>query len=274
MTHCKLRKRAVAELVENVKMNAYYPGDMHVAAINLNGSKAIIPAYVPYIGTEYFSTHPKILCYAINQNLSKHRKWSEAWMRKWATDTEWAIDRLNRAAQCDAAIPIRPYAEGFIPLAAILVWVAYRKLDASKFLDTIDSLISVTNFVKFSMSENASSTEIPQEWWDECAERFVRREIEVLKPDIILTFGKKTALEVENTLRKLDLNNKPRIVECRFPARIPSIKARPLNVSERKIWKERIEPLLVKLKKPKETFVPLRMDKFPGYFVDIAKACQ
>ena len=274
-TNIKLRNRAIVELVENVKSNAFVPKDKLSVTADINGSKAVIPAYIPYIGAQYFATRPRILCYAINQNLSKHRKWSESWISNWAKDTEWAMDRLNRAAQYGEALPIRPYAEGFIPLAAIVIWAAYRKGDLKELPDTIDSAIAVTNFVKFSTTESASSTEIPQTWWNECAKRYVGREIQVLDPDIILAFGKKTATEVENTVQSLGLNTQPpRIVECRFPARIPSSKARPLNSSERKVWQDRIEPLIGRLEKPKESFVSMRMDRFPGYFVDIAKAWQ
>ncbi len=213
----------------------------------------------------------RTLCYAINQNLSKHRSWSLAWMKEWARDSICAIDRLNNAAYYGRALPIKPYAEGFMPLTAILCHIAYTKRNNDYLPKTIDTVIAVTNFVKFSKSDSASSSEIPDSWWKECGHRYVQYEIEILKPDIIVTFGKKTYLELGKVLSSMN-NNKLQIMDIRFPGRIPSEKSRPIRGRDRLCWIKDILPLTSRIESPSESFVSWRMTRFPGYFLDISKA--
>ncbi len=71
------RRRAIDDLIENVKAQDFVPDEGSPAYVLIDGKKVHMPAYVPYVGPEYFKHHPRILCYAINQNLSKHRSWSD-----------------------------------------------------------------------------------------------------------------------------------------------------------------------------------------------------
>ncbi len=267
------RSRAIDDLIENVKAQNFIPEEGNPAYTLTNGKQFYMPAYVPYVGPEYFQNHPRILCYAINQNLSKHRSWSDIWMREWSLDQMCAINRLNRAAECGRAIPIKPYAEGFIPLAAILCILAYTRRSSAELPSNIDAVVSVTNFVKFSKSDNASSSDIPNSWWHESGSRYVRHEIEILQPDLIVTFGKRTYMELARVLSDTNYQvNKPQIRECRFPGRIPSEKARPVRGNEKDYWIQDILPLTSRIEPPLKSFVTWRMTRFPGYFLDIAKA--
>ena len=266
------RSRTIDDLIENVKAQDFIPEEGNPAYALTNGKQFYMPAYVPYVGPEYFKHHPRILCYAINQNLSKHRSWSDVWMREWSVDQMCAIDRLNRAAECGRAIPIKPYAEGFMPLAAILCILAYTRRNSAELPSTIDAVVSVTNFVKFSKSDNASSSDIPDSWWRESGSRYVRHEIDILKPDLIVTFGKRTFVELSRVLSDTDYQgDKPQIRDCRFPGRIPSEKARPVRGNDKVYWTQDILPLTSRIESPLESFVTWRMTRFPGYFVDIAK---
>lgn len=266
------RRQAINDLVENVKTQDFIPDEGSPAYVSANGQQVYMPAYVPYIGSEYFKHRPRILCYAINQNLSKHRSWSETWMQEWAVDQMCAIDRLNHAVDCGKALPIKPYAEGFIPLAALLCLQVIGDRNGDNLPTTIDSVVSVTNFVKFSTSDNASSSEIPDSWWRECGSRYVQYEIDILKPDFIITFGKKTHLQLERVLSDICLNYTPKIHNCRFPGRIPSEKARPVRGKEKARWIRNILPLTSRIESPSESFVTWRMTRFPGYFLDIVEA--
>lgn len=266
------RKRAINNLIDNVKVQDFIPDEGNPAYTLTNGKQFYMPAYVPYVGPEYFEYHPRILCYAINQNLSKHRSWSDKWMQEWAADQMCAIDRLNRAVDSGKALPIKPYAEGFIPLAALLCLRANGSRNSNNLPRTIDRVVSVTNFVKFSTSDSASSSEIPGSWWQECGSRYVRNEIDILKPDIIITFGKRTHTELERVLSDINYSDDSlQIRDCRFPGRIPSEKARPVRGEEKVRWIQDILPLTLRIESPPESFVTWRMTRFPGYFLDIAK---
>ena len=267
------RQRALNDLIENVKEQNFIPYEDNPAYVLKKGARIYMPAYIPYVGPEYFDYRPRILCYAINQNLSKHRNWSDIWMQEWATDQMCAIDRLNVAVQKGRSLPIKPYAEGFIPLTALLCLRANGSRNSDNLPITIDRVVSVTNFVKFSKSDNASSSDIPDSWWRECGSRYVRKEIDALKPDVIITFGKKTYMELGRVISDMNYPaDSLHTHECKFPGRIPSYKARPVRGKEKVYWTQHILPLASRIESPVEPFVTLRMTLFPGYFLDIAKA--
>jgi len=266
------RSQALDKLIENVKTQNFIPGEGCPAYVLIDSKEVHMPAYIPYVGPEYFECRPRVLCYAINQNLSKHRNWSDMWMQEWAADQMCAIDRLNRAVDQGKALPIKPYAEGFIPLAALLCLYANGSRNFDKLPITIDRVVSVTNFVKFSTSDSASSSEIPESWWQECGSRYVRNELDILKPDVIITFGKRTQVELEKVLSDMNYTDDSlQIHNCRFPARIPSEKTRPIKGEEKARWKGDILPLASRIESPRESFVNWRMTRFPGYFIDIAR---
>jgi hypothetical protein len=240
----------------------------------VDGTKVYLPAYIPYIGPRYFEYRPRILCYAINQNLSPHVPWTNEWIAYWARDIDAAQDRLNRAAYEHRPIPIRPYAEGFIPLVALLAakqWIAIR---GGYLPETIEDVVAVTNFIKFSTAKDASSSSIPNIWWQDCGTLYVKPEIQALGPDIILAFGQKTTVELRRLLGVDGVSaHEIQLLGCRFPARIPSIKGRPLSSSESRMWSSDILPLIGKMRKPqKNSYHRWKMESFPGYFIDVINA--
>jgi hypothetical protein len=260
---------AHSELIQNLKQQKFMPQDECSVYANLRGKKVYLPAYIPYMGPAYFEYRPRILCYAINQNLSPHVPWTTEWVNCWGSDNEHAFDRLNRAAFEGRAIPIRPYAEGFIPLVALIAILHWTKRQGGYLPQTIDDIVAVTNFVKFSTSRDASSSSIPETWWRECGVRYAQHEIRILQPDIIICFGQKTFTEVRRVLSEQSTEYKGKTLTCRFPARIPSVKSRPLSGEETKIWNSDILPLVGKIREPKQySYHKMRTQKFPGYFID------
>ena len=263
-------------LIQNIKRQRYLPSEDSAVCAWSGSTKAVLPAYIPYIGPEYFQHRPRVLCYAINQNLSKHTRWTEDWVGEWGQDVGAATDRLNYARSQGRALPIRPYAEGFIPLtAALLLW--QRKRRRSDLPRVVDQVLAVTNFVKFSTSADASSSSIPQSWWRECGNRYVECEIRTLRPDVVLAFGKRTEVELNRVLARTQMDgHTPKLFGCRFPGRIPSVRARPLSPEERAVWEKDILPLAERLQKPvKGSYHKWRMLDFPGYFLDLYKVfCQ
>lgn len=267
-----LRDKVVTTLKINVFSQDFIPQEGNPAYSRINNRKIYMPAYIPYIGLDYFRFRPRIMCYAINQNLSRHRKWSAVWTSEWANDFEIAVDRLNLCYEKYGAIPIKPYTEGFIPLAAA---IALKRFLKDVFPDRIiDQVICVTNFVQFSTSEDASSSSIPNSWWRECSVRYVHKEISFLKPDIILTFGNRTKIELYRVLHSLkESGYSPIVFPCRFPGRIPSVKSRKLTSIESELWSTEILPLVDKLQPPPlDAFHSWRMLRFPGYFVDLFRS--
>lgn len=259
------------ELLQNVKQQPFisqYECSVHVT---VDGRKVYLPAYVPYIGPKYFEYRPRVLCYAINQNLSPHVRWTREWVRCWSRDMEYAQDRLNRAARQGRAIPIRPYAEGFIPLVALLSIRRWIKTRAGYLPGTVDDVLAVTNFVKFSTAKDASSSSIPNVWWSESGSRYVEHEIRVLQPDIVIAFGQRTLAVLRRRLNSNTVSEYgPELLGCRFPARIPSIKSRPLSSEESKTWNAEILPLTSRMREPKQnSYHKWKIQDFPGYFLDV-----
>ena len=238
-------RNAHKKLLENVRERPFVSQYELSVCTSFNSQKVYLPAYIPYIGPKYFEYRPRILCYAINQNLSRHTRWTQDWVNSWSTDTEAAQDRLNHAAEKGQAIPIRPYAEGFIPLAALLAIRRWIETHGGYLPRTIDDVVAVTNFVKFSTTKDASSSSIPNVWWRECGSAYVNTEIRILQPDIILGFGQKTLGELQRVLKSNGLpGHETQLLGCRFPARIASIKSRHLSSRESKIWNTDILPLI------------------------------
>jgi uncharacterized membrane protein YfbV (UPF0208 family) len=203
--------------------------------------------------------------------LSPHVPWTKDWIARWSTDVEYAQDRLNHAVNENRPIPIRPYAEGFIPLVALLAVSRWIKIHGGSLPQTIDDVVSITNFVKFSTAKDASSSSIPNIWWKECGSLYVGHEISALRPDIILGFGQKTLNELRRVLKSIEsYRYGPQLLGCRFPARIPSIKSRPLSSRESKIWNTEILPLTDNIREPENnSYHKWRIHSFPGYFVDV-----
>ena len=270
------RKRSAAcgSLIAGVLEHLYIPSDGDPACASVGGRPVPLPAYIPYVGVDYFRHRPRVLCYAINQNLSRHRRWTEDWATQWGQDMHVAVDRLNRAAEDGRAIPIKPYAEGFIPLVAAMALAADTAPGDGRGVPLIDDIIAVTNFVKFSTATDASSSSIPASWWRECAKRYVGDEIEVLQPDVVIAFGQRTVRELKRVLASADgPSRRPRLLACPFPGRIPSVKARPLSPEEGEVWRCHILPLVDRIRRPPaDSYHEWRMTRFPGYFCDIARS--
>lgn len=266
------REAVLADLRENILRQRFVPKDGSPASGAVGRHRVPLPAYLPYVGPAYFAASVRVLCYAINQNLSQHTRWTEDWSSKWAGDLELALDRLNAAASAGQAMPIRPYAEGFMPLTAAMA-LKHAGLSVDQVERPLDDVIAVTNFVKFSTSEDAASTSIPHSWWKESAARFISLELDLLQPHVVIGFGQRTVKELNVLLSRKAARVRPQLLACRFPGRIPSINARKLSKNEAKLWKDHIRPLAEMLKPPPaESYHQWRMLRFPGYFCDTARA--
>ncbi|MBU1260281.1 MAG: hypothetical protein KJ757_03960 [Planctomycetes bacterium] len=266
---CKYRKSARNLLLENVKNHPYLSNCDNSVYTHLKGKRFYLPAYIPYIGPDYFSHFPKIICYAINQNLSPHVSWTNDWIDEWSKDFEYALDRLNLASKKNRPIPIKPYVEGFISLVALIANYCWVKSFGGELPNSIDDIISVTNFIKFSTDQDASSSSIPNFWWKECGDKYVKEEIKVLKPDIIIAFGQKTYKELQSIIENRKNSYYPKLIGCRFPARIASNKGRPLTKEEQAIWRNQVSPLICRIRQTNpSTYHKCKIENYCGYYVD------
>jgi hypothetical protein len=260
------------KLLNNVYKHPFISEYERSVYANIDGQKIYLPAYIPYLGANYFDYRPRVLCYAINQNLSPHVAWTKDWINIWVENLNIAYDRLNNAVKEKRSIPIKPYAEGFIPLVALIAILQWIEIYGGSLPKTIDEVIAVTNYIKFSTQKDASSSSIPEIWWRECGYHYVAYEIDVLKPDIILCFGKKTYNEVRRVLYSNNCLNDygPLLLQCRFPARMASIKSRPLSKEELDLWNIIISPLISRIIEPLENSYHCRkIPKYSNYFIDI-----
>lgn len=264
-------RSAHQKLLQNVREKPFISEYELSVYASFNKQKIYLPSYIPYIGPKYFEYRPRILCYAINQNLSRHVRWTKEWVESWATDIEAAQDRLNRAVKENRSIPIKPYTEGFIPLLALLSIRRWIETCGGCLPRTIDEVIAVTNFVKFSTTKDASSSTIPNIWWRECGSLYVDHEIRILRPDIILGFGQKTLVELRRVLKSSGLSRyESQLLGCRFPARMASIKSKPLSREESKIWNTKILPLIDRMREPRgSSYHKWRIQLFPSYFINV-----
>jgi len=272
----KSREIACQELIRNIRNQSYTPDTSDLPTAEKQSDNLQLPSYIPYIGLKYFDYEPRILCYAINQNLSRHAPWSRTWINHWINNPDEEVDRLNSAAQNGIPIPIKPYAEGFIPLIALIALNEWLDDNKGVLPCHIDDVIAVTNFVKYSTVLDASSTSIPQMWWKQCADKFVRHEIEVLAPDLIIAFGQRTYSELAKLLVAGDTSKKlPKLMKCRFPARIASINSRTLTGEEREIWDKKISPLHKRIRRPhRSPCHKFKIENYPGYFLDFYRSLR
>lgn len=258
-------------LLQNVQRHPFIPHANRSSSNHTPDANLKLPAYIPYIGPHYFSYRPRVLCYGINQNLSQHAPWTTHWVASWSADPDLAIDRLNRAASQGGPLPIKPYAEGFIPLAALIIMKGWLRNEEHKLPELADEVLAVTNFVKFSTFKDASSSSIPSCWWRECGVRYVELEIGVLRPDIIIAFGQKTFAELQRVLGQMtDSHFTAELFNCRFPARMASIKSRSLSSKESAMWANEILPLVQRIGRPKHgSFHKWKINQYPRYFLDL-----
>ncbi|MBA7636944.1 hypothetical protein ES703_44572 [subsurface metagenome] len=93
----------------------------------------------------------------------------------------------------------------------------------------------------------------------------------MLRPDIVLGFGQKTVAELRRVLSSCGLTDcGHELLGCRFPARMASIKSRPLSSEESKVWNGEILPLIDRMREPKQnSYHKWKIQGFPGYFVDV-----
>jgi len=145
-----------------------------------------VPAYIPYIGADYFSPRTRgcrILAYALSQNIRKTDGFAAEWARDWKEGNGTvALDRQNQSG----GAAMHPFGTGHILiLASLLRSLALGRKPGDD--ESIYREIAATNLSKFSFrSSNGKWTTDNYTSLRRCWDWFSRLEVELLDPDFIL----------------------------------------------------------------------------------------
>jgi len=148
-----------------------------------------IPAYIPYIGAEYFSPQVggrRILAYALSQNLSETDQCARDWAQDWREGGEQALDRQNIAFREAGIAVMHPFDTGHIPILASLLRSAVSGR-CSGSSESIYPQTAATNLSKFSFRSKSGRLTVERlEALRQCWKWFSELEVRLLKPDYIL----------------------------------------------------------------------------------------
>jgi hypothetical protein len=203
------QKSAIDVLVDHHSSQRYHPEHHYRNVVNVEGEH--LDAYIPYIGKSYFNTKPRLLIYAMSQNLSHARQLISQWLN--------SPDRgLHRQYDEPGRVHVFPYDNGHLKVIAALALSSYP---GTRFetCQSLDNLVAVTNFVKFSFyrvdkNGNRLDANPPSAIYDDMWEYYCRYEIDILTPDIIIVVGKEVA---DAIIRNMQRDHKQNIIVVKVP---------------------------------------------------------
>ncbi len=207
------REGVCQALLDNARaMSAEHQAEIEAWNPVKAGGREFIPGYIPYIGCDYFrlpSGGPRILAYALSQNVRE----TDDFARQWAHDWDKGLDRQNQERNWAA---MHPFDTGHIPILASLLrsQVLGRK---PKGEESIYREIAATNLSKFSFrSSDGKRTTDNETSLRRCWEWFSRLEVEKLDPDFILCCGERVYAIVREEL--LNVSQRPTVIRVAFPS--------------------------------------------------------
>lgn len=205
------RKSVIAVLANHHSSQEYHPENQYLNVVNADGK--YLGPYIPYIGKSYFKTKPRLLIYAMAQNLS-HAEWL---IRSWLNSPDKGMLRQYHSADTPH-VHVYPYDNGHLKVIAAIVLNSYPDT-CYKPTDNIDDLVVITNFVKFSFYRedkrgNRLDSNPPLGIYDVMWERYCKYEVSVLQPNVIIGVGN----EVANALkRNLETEQELKFVTLKIP---------------------------------------------------------
>ena len=191
--------RAITALRDHHSSIEYRPENNYPNVVNTDGH--FLSAYIPYIGKRYFDTKPRVLIYAMAQNLARAPKLIKAWHNR----SDGALFRqYHQLEKLHASIT--PYDDGHLKVIAALVLNAYPNTEY-KSSNNIHNMIAITNFVKFSFYRTKGNGQMldanpPLSIYDDMWKNYSEYEINILKPDIIVGVGNDVASAIKRNLRQ------------------------------------------------------------------------
>lgn len=204
------RQSAKDALAEHHSAQIYKPEDRYDNVVNVDGR--YLKAYIPYIGEDYFNTKPRVLIYAMAQNLARAPGLIKAWYNR----LDGALFRQYHLA---GKLHLGPYDDGHLKIIASLVISTYpgTKYKSS---DNIHDKIAITNFVKFSFYKEGKNGQPmdanpPLAIYDDMWKYYSKYEISLLQPDIVVGVGD----HVSNALKR-NLDCEVILLKIPFPGRL------------------------------------------------------
>jgi hypothetical protein len=200
----------------------------------LSKDELFIPGYIPYIGNEYLDSKPKIINYALSQNLHPDYDLVVRYANNWKTrnNIEEALNRQNTSFKNSGMVQMHPFDTGHLPiLSGILIFLTIKDTN----IDPL-SKISATNLSKFSFRDGNNETTDSDISLNKCYNWFSKKELETLNPDYVICAGHSVFNIMKKNIIKLDINSKPILVNFPSLQVINGLK-KPLTTDDEKIIK-------------------------------------
>jgi len=206
------KQSAKNALAKHHSAQVYKPEDYYSNVVNADGK--YLKTYIPYIGEDYFNTKPRVLIYAMAQNLAR----SPGLIRAWHNKPDEGMFRQYYHSE-KLRVSIHPYDTGHLKIIAALVLIVYPGTNYSP-NDNVHDKIAVTNFVKFSFyreGKNSQRLDVnpPSGIYDVMWENYCKYEIGLLKPDVVVGVGN----DVAYALRR-NLDHEVKMLKIAFPGRL------------------------------------------------------
>ena len=192
------REKAKSTLLDHHSSQEYYPQNEYPNVVHTNSQ--YLGSYIPYIGKSYFDSKPRVLMYAMVQNLARASGLVRAWLEK--------PDKGLLRQYYDPDTPyvhVYPYDNGHLKVIAALTLDSHPET-RFKTDQNIDDMVVITNFVKFSFyREDRNGRRLdanpPSAIYDDMWEYYCKHEVSILRPDIIIGVGNEVANAVARNLQ-------------------------------------------------------------------------
>ena len=225
-----------AALIVHHSAQEYRPQDHYPNVVSADGE--YLGSYIPYIGRLYLDTEPRVLIYAMSQNLAR----TSGSVTRWRNRPDRGMLRQYYYPE-KPSVSITPYDDGHLKVIAALALDAYPSTNYQP-SDNVDDRIAVTNFVKFSFYRqdnrgNHLDANPPQDIYDAMWRCYARREVELLKPNLIIGAGRDVAAALRRGLRQSSRHTA--CLEIPFPGRL-NLNRRWVPVGTRLIRTQGYDP--------------------------------
>ena len=230
------REKAKSTLLDHHSSQEYYPQNEYPNVVNTNGR--YLSPYIPYIGKSYFDSKPRVLIYAMAQNLARAPRLVKAWLEK--------PDKGLLRQYYDQATPrvhVNPYDDGHLKVIAALT-LSLSPESSFTPTDSVDDFVAVTNLVKFSFyreSKDGNRLDVnpPKGIYDVMWTCYSKYETELLQPDIIIGVGNDVTAALRRGLRQDGKDDI--LIKVPFPGRL-NLNSRWVPRGRRLIKVEHYDP--------------------------------
>ncbi len=213
----------------------YRPEDYYPNVVNA-GDRYLGP-YIPYVGEQYFDSEPKLLIYAMAQNLAR----GSYLISNWLDNDDHGI--LRHYYHSDSLnLYLHPYDTGHLKVIAALASFNYPGTDYQP-SDNIHDRIAITNFVKFSFFNAKSGQKMdanpPISIYSDMWKYFCETEVSLLQPDMIIGVG-------NDVFNAIEVNIKPdehiKLLKIPFPGRL-NLNSRFIPRGNKLITEKKYNPI-------------------------------